>query len=269
MTLWTEVLPEHRANVGFIEGANNQNPWGPEQGVFNASYCESAASMVPYHHGVRYWLEAQFGEKGWAYTPFAVNDAIHHGCFQYDHASSGRPCDLLPGDKVYFSWNGDTLADHVETVIAVYADGTFDTIGYNTGHPEGCHIIRRDRYYLLGRFRMQGVFYGEAPKVPIPMPNIPINTPKKEDETVAVAIIRIPDNSPVGAGSIWNLSEAGRWYIQDAIMELPLEDWFIVHGNNVSELHYDADPKKDQVAGFLRIPVLANSFCPNGLGQKT
>lgn len=191
MTLvaWPPVLTEHRSNDGFVEGANNQNPWGPEQGVFNAAYCASAASIVAYHHGVRWWSDAQFGEKGYAYSPYFVNGGRTHGCFMEDHSSSGAPCDLLPGDIVFFSWGNNGVADHTETVIAVYADGTFDTVGYNTGHPEGCHVpIRRDRKYLLGRLRMVGIFYGTD--VPVPPPPAP--TPNRPKEHKMFWLLQIP-----------------------------------------------------------------------------
>lgn len=172
-----DVLPRHRANVGFVEGPSNANPWGPRQGIPNAAYCFSAQSVVNYDAGVRWWPESQCRELGFAYCPSGVNVGQARGVVRFDHASSGDPADLVPGDLVFFSWNGSSVADHVEVVIQVYADGTFDTIGYNTGSPNGCHVVRRDRRYLLCRLRMAAAFYdGAAPSSP-PSVTAPVPPP--------------------------------------------------------------------------------------------
>lgn len=170
MTTWDEVWAEHQRNIGFREGPGNRNPWTSEMGAGNAAYCIAAATIIPHHHGVQWWADAQFGVKGYAYCPYGRVGAERHGVWQFDHASTGQPCDLLPGDILLFDWNNDGVADHAETVVAVYADWTYDTIGYNTGSPEGCYFpVRRNRKYLLGRIRMHGTFYTAAP-IPVPVP---------------------------------------------------------------------------------------------------
>lgn len=174
MTAWLDVWAEHQGNVGFVEGPNNKNPWGPEQGVKNAAYCASAATIIPHHKGVVWWPESQFGAKGFAYTPYWAAAAKTHGLWK------GADGDLRPGDIVALDWNHDGVGDHTETVVAAYKDGTFDTIGYNTGKPEGCHYpIRRDRKYLLGRLRMEGALYSTVTPPPVGgsvMPGYPFRT---------------------------------------------------------------------------------------------
>lgn len=163
---WAAVADEMQAAVGFVEGPNNENPWGPEQGVRNAAYCASFAHVIPYHHGYRFPPESQFGDKGDAYVPFVERHARDHGEWADDHASRGEPCDLQPGDMVTFDWNLDGIGDHVETVVDNYGDPygpTFRTIGANTGDPQGVHQVERDRYYLNGRRRMGE--YGDRPSV--------------------------------------------------------------------------------------------------------
>jgi hypothetical protein len=148
------VIAEHKSNVGFREGPGNQNPWGPEQGISNAAYCDSAASMVPYHQGYRWWPESQFGEKGCAYTVTHVNVGKAHGEVRYDHASQGDPADVLAGDLVFYSWSGGSEPDHVETALEdCPSNGRTHNCGYNTGNPEGCYDLWRDRKYLLCRLR--------------------------------------------------------------------------------------------------------------------
>ncbi|HET7329149.1 MAG TPA: hypothetical protein VFJ14_17900 [Nocardioidaceae bacterium] len=161
MTTWPPVEAEHRSNVGF-RTTGDRNPWTQELGIGNTAYCIAAATVVAHHHGVQWWPDAQFGAKGYAYCPYGRAGAARHGVWEDDHASQGRPARLQPGDIVLYDWGGDGVADHAETVKAIYADGTFDTYGYNTGNPNGCWIVRRDRRYLMGRIRMTDAFYGAA-----------------------------------------------------------------------------------------------------------
>lgn len=160
---WPAVWAEHQRNIGFREGPRNANPWTKELGIGYASYCAAAATLVPHHQGVQWFPECEFGARGDAYSPDFERWGSHRGIWQYDHASKGQPCDLLTGDLITYDWNGDGVADHTETLINSYSDLTFDTIGYNTGSPEGCHFpIRRNRKYLIGRLRCAGVFYGDT-----------------------------------------------------------------------------------------------------------
>lgn len=171
ITWLQNVWPLHQPNIGFKEGKNNKNPWTERLGIGDTSYCNAAISLVNYDAGVRWWLDSQFREKGFAYVPYLHQAADRHGCWMDD--TTARRADLVAGDLVVFVWGGkssNSLGDHIETVVAVYTDGTFDTIGYNTGSPEGCHYpIRRDRKYLLGRVRMVGAFYAANP-LPGPPP---------------------------------------------------------------------------------------------------
>lgn len=160
------VAAEHDRNMGFVEGPGNQNPWTREMGIGDTSYCDAGASLVPHHNGVTWWPWCQFGEQGSAYCPYHITAALRAG-----HWRAGARCVLEPMALVFYSWNGDDIADHVETVKAVYdspSTGTFDTWAYNAGTPQGAHVIHRDRKYVLGCIPMRGVFYGAAA---IPQPS--------------------------------------------------------------------------------------------------
>jgi hypothetical protein len=163
---WPAVLVEMKAQVGFVEGPNNKNPWGPEQGIANAAYCCSFACMIPYHHGYRWPADSQFGDKGDAYVPFRRQHAIEQGEWLQDHTSQGHPADVQPGDQLIYVWpGGDGAGDHIETAIAPSASGNTTNIGANTGSPEGVHSVVRSRQYLLGRIRPKG--YGPAATLPV------------------------------------------------------------------------------------------------------
>lgn len=167
-----DVIALHKKNVGFVEGPNNSNPWGPIQGISNAAYCDSGASVVPFQIGFTWWPESQFGIKGCAYCPTHLYLGVKHGVFMYDHASTGAPADIKTGDLLFYSWSGGTLADHVETAIEdSVGGGRTHNIGYNTGSPEGCHDLWRDRKFLIGRLRPP--FYTSAP-TPVAPPVEPV-----------------------------------------------------------------------------------------------
>jgi hypothetical protein len=131
MTTWGQVWARHKRNIGFVEGPHNKNPWTEELGIGNVAYCSAAASVVPHNSGVQWPHWVQHPPKGEAYSP----DWQKFPSWKYDHASQGRPCDLLPGDIVTYDWKDDGTADHTETVVDVHADLTFVTVGYTPAYP--------------------------------------------------------------------------------------------------------------------------------------
>lgn len=178
---WASVWVEHQGNVGYDSETPStpyHNPWSEEMGIGDVEFCAAAATIIPHHHGVNWWPEAQFGVVGYAYCPYLESGAKGHGVWQYDYASTGQPASLHPGDLVLYSWGNNGVADHVETVVNVYADGSFDCIGYDTGTPNGCHFpIRRDRTFLLGVVHMTDAFYSSSPPVPPTLPVTPMFNP--------------------------------------------------------------------------------------------
>lgn len=175
-TMLNAILSEDHSNVGWIEGTNNKNPWGSEQGVHNAAYCDSAVCIVAYHNGYRFRETATYGEKGFAYTPSHVNEGVTHGEVRYDHASRGDPADVLAGDFLFYAWRpGQSYPDHVERAVEdCPSNGRTHNIGYNTGNPEGVKDLWRDRTYLLCRLRPAGLRDMQAqPPLPPPPPPPP------------------------------------------------------------------------------------------------
>lgn len=172
---WDPVYAEHRGNVGFNEGPNNDNPWSAELGIPNVPYCASGATRVPYHHGYRWWEDDQFGLNGSAYCPSVVSVGNGHGEWEFDRASTGNPCSVQAGDLLLYDWNGNGEADHIETAIEnSVGGGRTHNIGYNTS--DGVRDLWRDRRYLLGRRRPSrdgGYNFGRVPEVPGPGPANP------------------------------------------------------------------------------------------------
>lgn len=231
------VLTEHHRNVGFVEGVNNTNPWGPEQGVGNhQAYCDSAASMVPYHSGYRWWPESQFGEKGCAYTVSHVQVGMKHGEVRFDFPSN--PADVQAGDLLFYAWSGAKgsagVVDHVETAVEDAPPGPSRThnVGYNTGSPNGCHDLWRDRKYLVCRLRpLRNGGYSRSTPVPVPDP-IPV---PKDDEDMPIAYVETVDpgetkficvppcnSGGAGWGLVWGSLGVDNYDAPDALKPTPV-----------------------------------------------
>lgn len=175
--LWSASLGEMQSDVGFVDN-DDVNPWTEEQGAGDAAYCCAFACIVPFHQGYLWPDNSQFGQKGDAYVPYRVTHAIEQGEWQEDHASTGSPADVRPGDQVVYVWpGGDRRGDHIETCIATLSDGSTLNIGANTyaygGHEKGVWQVRRDREFLFGRIRPQHYYDSTVPEPPPAPPQPP------------------------------------------------------------------------------------------------
>ena len=141
-----DVLHVAQQQVGFVEGANNANPYGDWYGLPNEPYCAMGVSWCFEQVGLSHLVAAQTA-KGFAYCPAGL------AWFQRKGAVVGK-YDGQPGDIVFFSWSGNGIADHVEIVVAASKDG-ITTVGFNTGpehtvtnqaNGDGCYL--RHRAYL-------------------------------------------------------------------------------------------------------------------------
>lgn len=132
--------------VGFIEGPNNENPYGPWQGVWNAAYCDSFAQMAAVQQGRFEWPSyCQFGAKGDAYCPYTEAHARKLGIW-HDKGDGYQP---RRGDQRLYDWTGWGGADHIETFWGI-ENGKPWNVGANTGSPNGVHYTQRDETYLRG-----------------------------------------------------------------------------------------------------------------------
>lgn len=168
-----DVLNIARSQIGFHEGANNENPYGDWYGIPNASYCAMGLSWCFAQVGLSSLIAAQT-PKGFSYNPAALTWFQRQGLVINKMA-------MQAGDLVMYDWNGDGVADHVELCEAA-SPGGFTAIGFNTGNPndptkEGCWRVQRNYLFVIAVIR---------PKYPIPVqPTVSKITSKKA--TVGVA----------------------------------------------------------------------------------
>ena len=162
-----DVLNVARSQIGFHEGAQNENPYGIWYGVPNAPYCAMGVSWCFAQVGLSHLIAAQT-PKGFSYNPAALPWFQRQGLVV-------NKMQAQPGDLVFFDWNGDGVVDHVEIIEAASAGG-LTTIGFNTGSPndptkEGCWRIHRNYLFIMAIVR---------PKYPVPIkPTTSISTSKK------------------------------------------------------------------------------------------
>lgn len=146
MTSGLDIVNIARTQIGFVEGPNNENPYGTWYGVPNQSYCAMGISWCFAQANASHLVAAQT-QKGFSYCPAGLT------WFQKNKQVVDK-YSALPGDIVFFSWSGNGVAEHVEIVEGASKDG-LTTIGFNTG-PEsyagnqanGDGVYRRHRPYL-------------------------------------------------------------------------------------------------------------------------
>ncbi len=155
--LWAE------GEVGFVEGADNDNPYGPWQGVWHAAYCDSFAQRAAVQQGGFEWPDyCQFGVKGDAYCPYTEAHARRLGIWH----PKGDGYQPRRGDQRLYDWTGWGGADHIETYWGS-ENGKPWNIGANTGSPNGVHYTQRDETYLRGTVAWSDLGPGN-PDAPLP-----------------------------------------------------------------------------------------------------
>jgi CHAP domain len=167
-----DVLNVARTQIGFHEGANNSNPYGKWYGIPNAPYCAMGISWCFAQVGLSHLIAAQ-SPKGFSLNSAALPWFQRQGMIV--NKFQGQP-----GDLVFYDWNGDGVADHVELLEAASAGG-ITTIGFNTGNPndpiqEGCFQLHRNYLFVIAIVR---------PKYPVLVkPTTSVSTSKKATAAV-------------------------------------------------------------------------------------
>jgi len=153
VTSGVDIVNIARTQLGFVEGPNNDNPFGTWYGIPNESYCAMGVSWVFAQVNASHLVAAQT-PKGFAYCPAGLT------WFQKNKRIIDK-YSALPGDIVFYSWSGNGVADHVEIVEAASKDG-ITAIGFNTGpesytgnqaNGDGCYRRHRPYLYVLAIVR--------------------------------------------------------------------------------------------------------------------
>jgi hypothetical protein len=128
---------------GYKEKENKHNLFGTWYEMDSEPWCGMFVSAVLHWVGVPLAVET---DKGYAYCPAAVDYFKSQGKFK-----NSTP---LPGDIVFYDWNGDGTADHTGLVIRNF-DNEISAIEGNTsdGDPSDggtVQIKNRNKSLILG-----------------------------------------------------------------------------------------------------------------------
>lgn len=129
-----DIITTAQGQTGFYGGATDKNPYSEWYGIGDVPWCACFVSWVFAQNNLSHLVAAET-PKGFSYCPAGL------AWFQQRGAVVGK-YDAKPGDIVFFSWEGNGQADHVEIVIAASRDG-ITTVGGNTG-PE--HMTNASQY---------------------------------------------------------------------------------------------------------------------------
>ena len=142
-----DIVHTAQQQVGFVEGANNANPYGDWYGVPNAPYCAMFVSWVFAQNNLSHLVAAQT-PKGFSYCPAGL------AWFQRNGQVVAK-YDGQPGDLIFYSFEGNGQASHVEIIVGASKDG-ITTVGANTSpdhalsasQANGGGVYLRHRPYL-------------------------------------------------------------------------------------------------------------------------
>jgi hypothetical protein len=141
-----DVLNVARTQLGFVEGPNNESPYGTWFGIPNQPYCAMGVSWCFAKVGLSHLIAGQT-PKGFASCQIGLSWFQRQG--RVVNKYQGQP-----GDIVFFSFSNNGQADHVELLEASSPAG-ITTIGFNTSpdhvvgsQTNGGGCYRRHRPYL-------------------------------------------------------------------------------------------------------------------------
>jgi hypothetical protein len=137
------MLDAARGQLGYREGSNNATKFGKWFGADHESWCDMFQS----------WCGSQSGEAKavghFAYCP------SHVSWFKGKDAWNGKSFwGVHRGDIVFWDWEHNGVANHVEIIEGFTSGGNVVTIGGNTGSASnGVYRQTRSLAYMLGTGR--------------------------------------------------------------------------------------------------------------------
>jgi len=146
MSSGLDIVNIAQKQIGFIEGPNNENPYGTWYGMPNQSYCAMFVSWV-FSQAQLTALVAAETPKGFSYCPVGLSWFQKHS--QIVPKGTGRP-----GDIVFYDFSGKGVAEHVG-ILENCSTAGLTVIEANTSpdhatgsQANGIGVFRRHRPWL-------------------------------------------------------------------------------------------------------------------------
>jgi CHAP domain len=141
-----DIVNIAQKQLGFIEGPNNENPYGIWYGMPNVSYCAIFVSWVFKEANLSALVAAET-PKGFSYCPSGLTWFQKHG--QIVPKGTGRP-----GDIVFYDFSGKGVAEHVgilencSTAGLTVIEGNTSPDHATGSQANGIGVFRRHRPWL-------------------------------------------------------------------------------------------------------------------------
>jgi len=154
MSQRTDFVTKARAEIGTIEGANNDTKYGAFTKKNNLPWCGSFIMWCANEVGFKFMPDV-------VYTPAGV--AKFQGTGTWSSSASAKP---QTGDIVFFDFPGGAAVDHVGIVVKDNLDGTVVTVEGNTSpdikpagsQANGGEVCMKVRAYKSNNSRKLPVF---------------------------------------------------------------------------------------------------------------
>lgn len=146
MTTVKAILDGARKWINFVEGPNNDNPFGKHFGNNNQPYCNWFVSYVLI-------VEAKIKILPCGYVPTSYN------YFKKMGKIFSTP---KPGDLAYFDFIKDGTPEHIGFVEEVHNDGTITTIEANTSNTHKGSQSNGDGVYEKKRYLKSCLGFGRV-----------------------------------------------------------------------------------------------------------
>ena len=177
MSSGLDIVNIAQQQVGFIEGDNNDTPYGAWYGINHQPYCAMFVSWV-FDQAKLSAIVAAETPKGFSYCPAGLSWFQKNGQIVDKYAGQ-------PGDIVFFNFSGNGTAEHVGLIVGASKDG-ITTVEGNTSadhatgsQANGIGVFLRHRPYL-------GVMGIARPKYPNPVK--PASSKSASSKTLATGV---------------------------------------------------------------------------------
>lgn len=149
------VIGNAMGQVGFVEGVNNDNPYGAHFGINHQPYCALGVSWAFNQASLGSLIKGQY-DWGFAECEGAYQIFLKEGLILPPGVKAKA------GDIALWAWDNPTHAEHTELIVADEDIHGLTLVGWNTSPDHatgsqanggGCYLRHRSRYGLRGIVR--------------------------------------------------------------------------------------------------------------------
>ena len=154
-----DIIAQALAEVGYIEGKNNDNAFGREYGLNNAPWCV----IFIWHLFHAKNADKLFFDGG--------KTALCSQLADFHKKQRVAMTEIAPGDIVFFNFNGGKTTEHVGICVS-RSGGKLITVEGNTSGVRGEGVYKKERKMKNVVFAYRPAYDGEFVSVAVKIPQI-------------------------------------------------------------------------------------------------